>query len=458
MAILNVQINRSQIATGVGTVLSHIINLTAENNNVCYKRTTLFVIIKHYFIFACKTQKMKSQELIASVIDAQQSEIEKRPLGLTREIIDTVPSIENFATILTGIRRCGKSTLMLQILKKTTGKMLFLNFEDIRLSGFETSDFVRLNAEIEKRNVRILFFDEIQMADKWEIFIHQKLNEGYLVYISGSNASMLSRELGTHLTGRHLSMELYPFSYPEFLAFNNLENTVVSFDDYLQTGGMPDFVKHRNASILLNLLDDILYRDIAVRHNIRNVNGLRELTVYLLSNIGRPVSARRLTGLFGITATSTITEYFSHVSNSYLVDFVPQFDYSIKAQSRNPKKVYAIDPGIYNQAKTAFSDDSGRQLENAVFLHLRRRHRDIFFFSKQGECDFVVMEKGKAVACIQVCWQVDDMNMKREISGLKTALDYFGLQEGIIVTHDQSDLFEVDGTTIKVVPAREFMA
>lgn len=401
---------------------------------------------------------MKSQELIASVIDAQQSEIEKRPLGLTREIIDTVPSIENFATILTGIRRCGKSTLMLQILKKTTGKMLFLNFEDIRLSGFETSDFVRLNAEIEKRNVRILFFVEMQMADKWEIFIHQKLNEGYLVYISGSNASMLSRELGTHLTGRHLSMELYPFSYPEFLAFNNLENTVVSFDDYLQTGGMPDFVKHRSASILLNLLDDILYRDIAVRHNIRNVNGLRELTVYLLSNIGRPVSARRLTGLFGITATSTITEYFSHVSNSYLVDFVPQFDYSIKAQSRNPKKVYAIDPGIYNQAKTAFSDDSGRQLENAVFLHLRRRYQDIFFFNKQGECDFVVMEKGKAVACIQVCWQVDDMNMKREISGLKTALDYFGLQEGIIVTHDQSDIFEVDGTTIKVVPAREFMA
>ncbi|MFZ5431887.1 MAG: ATP-binding protein [Bacteroidota bacterium] len=401
---------------------------------------------------------MKSQELIASVIDAQQSEIEKRPLGLTREIIDTVPSIENFATILTGIRRCGKSTLMLQILKKTTGKMLFLNFEDIRLSGFETSDFVRLNAEIEKRNVRILFFVEIQMADKWEIFIHQKLNEGYLVYISGSNASMLSRELGTHLTGRHLSMELYPFSYPEFLAFNNLENTVVSFDDYLQTGGMPDFVKHRSASILLNLLDDILYRDIAVRHNIRNVNGLRELTVYLLSNIGRPVSARRLTGLFGITATSTITEYFSHVSNSYLVDFVPQFDYNTKAQSRNPKKVYAIDPGIYNQAKTAFSDDSGRQLENAVFLHLRRRYQDIFFFNKQGECDFVVMEKGKAVACIQVCWKVDDMNMKREISGLKTALDYFGLREGIIVTHDQSDLFEVDGTTIKVVPAREFMA
>lgn len=336
--------------------------------------------------------------------------------------------------------------------------MLFLNFEDIRLSGFETSDFVRLNAEIEKRNVRILFFVEIQMADKWEIFIHQKLNEGYLVYISGSNASMLSRELGTHLTGRHLSMELYPFSYPEFLAFNNLENTVVSFDDYLQTGGMPDFVKHRSASILLNLLDDILYRDIAVRHNIRNVNGLRELTVYLLSNIGRPVSARRLTGLFGITATSTITEYFSHVSNSYLVDFVPQFDYNTKAQSRNPKKVYAIDPGIYNQAKTAFSDDSGRQLENAVFLHLRRRYQDIFFFNKQGECDFVVMEKGKAVACIQVCWKVDDMNMKREISGLKTALDYFGLQEGIIVTHDQSDLFEVDGTTIKVVPAREFMA
>jgi len=400
---------------------------------------------------------MKSQSLIASVIDAQKNEIAKKPEGMLREIIDDVPVIENFASIITGIRRCGKSTLMLQTLKKTKEKVLFLNFEDIRLSGFETSDFTRLNTEIENRQAKILFFDEIQIIDKWEIFINQKLNEGYLIFITGSNASLLSKKLGTHLTGRHLSLELYPFSYNEFLAFNKLENSVQSFDDYLLTGGMPEFVKNRRAIILQQLVNDILYHDIAVRHNIKNVNGLREMTVFLVSNTGKPVTARRLTGLFGITATSTVTDYFSYLKDSYMVDFIPQFDFSVKAQSRNPKKVYATDLGIYHQIKTTFTEDYGRQLENAVFLHLRRKHQELFYFNKQGECDFVIMNKEKAIKCIQVCWQVDDMNMKREIYGLKSAIDFFGLKDGVVLTHDQTDLFEIEGISIKLIPARKYM-
>lgn len=400
---------------------------------------------------------MKSQSLIASVIDAQKNEIDKKPEGLLREIIDDVPVIENFTSIITGIRRCGKSTLMLQTLKKTKETVLFLNFEDIRLSGFETSDFTRLNTEIENRQVKILFFDEIQIVDKWEIFINQKLNEGYLVFITGSNASLLSKELGTHLTGRHLSLELYPFSYNEFLKFNKQENSVGSFDDYLRTGGMPEFVKNRKAIILQQLVDDILYRDIAVRYGIRNVTGLREMTVFLVSNSGKPVTARSLTGMFGITATSTVTDYFAYLKDSYLVDFISQFDFSVKAQSRNPKKVYATDLGIFHQIKTTFTEDNGRQLENAVFLHLRRKHRKIFYFNKQGECDFVVMEKEKVTKCIQVCWRVDEMNMQREIFGLKNALDFFGLKEGIIVTHDQADLFEFEGFSVKLIPAWKYM-
>ncbi len=400
---------------------------------------------------------MIPQSIIASVINAQKNEITKKPEGLIREVMDQVPVVENFASIITGIRRCGKSTLMLQTLKQIKEKVLFLNFEDIRLSGFETSDFTRLNTEIENREVKILFFDEIQIIDKWEIFINQKLNEGFLVFITGSNASLLSIELGTHLTGRHLSLELYPFSYNEFLAFNKPENSVKSFDDYLQTGGMPEFVKNRRANILTQLVDDILYRDIAVRHNIRNVNGLREMTVFLVSNIGKPVAARRLTGLFGITATSTVTDYFSYLKDSYLVDFVLQFDFSVKAQSRNPKKVYATDLGIYHQIKTTFTDDYGRQLENAVFLYLRRKHQEIFYFNKSGECDFVVTNKGRAIKCVQVCWHVDDMNMKREIHGLKSALDFFGLKEGVIVTYNQTDIFEIEGISIKLTPAWKYM-
>jgi len=400
---------------------------------------------------------MKTQEVIASVIDAQKEELDKTPEGLPREILDDVPVIENFASIITGIRRCGKSTLMLQILKKSKGKSLFLKFEDIRLSGFETSDFARLNSEIAGRDVSILFFDEIQIIDKWELFINQKINEGYQVFITGSNASLLSKELGTHLTGRYLSSELHPFSYTEFLAFNKLKNNVDSFNDYLQIGGMPEFVKNKRGIIIQHLIDDILYRDIAVRHNIRNVNALREMTVYLVSNIGKPVSARRLTGLFGITATTTVTDYFAHLRDSYVIEFVPQFDYSVKAQIRNPKKVYSIDLGIFHQIKATFTEDYGRQLENAVYLHLRRKHKEIFYFNKKGECDFVVMNKGKAVSCVQVCYRIDDLNMKRELYGLKSALDYFGMNEGVIITHNQSDLFEDEGVTIKLIPAWKFM-
>ncbi len=401
---------------------------------------------------------MRTQEVISSVIDAQKTDLDTMPLGLPREILKDVPVIENFCSIITGIRRCGKSTLMLQILKKSKVPSLFLKFEDIRLSGFETSDFSRLNSEIERRNVKFLFFDEIQIVDKWEIFINQKLNEGYHVFITGSNASLLSRELGTHLTGRHLSSELHPFSYTEFLAFQNLNNNINSLDDYLQTGGMPEYIKNNRGAILQHLVDDILYRDISVRYNIRNVNALREFTVYLFSNIAKPVSARRLTGLYGINSTSTVTDYLGYLKDSYLVNFVPQFDYSIKAQNRNPKKVYCIDLGIYHQIKTNFTEDHGRQLENAVYLHLSRKHKEIFYFKKNGECDFVVLSQGKAIHCIQVCYNIDDINMKRELDGLKSALDYFKLKEGLVVTYNQTDLFEYEGVTIKFIPAWKYLA
>jgi len=400
---------------------------------------------------------MISQDVIASVIDAQNSEIEKREEGLLREIIWNVPVIENFASIISGIRRCGKSTLMLQILRQRKEKALFLNFEDIRLSAFESSDFTRLNAEIEKREIKILFFDEIQNISNWEIFINQKLKENFLVFITGSNASLLSKELGTHLTGRHLSTELYPFSYEEFISFKRLNKNVESFNNYLLTGGMPEYVKNKRGAILQQLIDDILYRDIAVRHNIRHVNALRELTVFLVSNIGKQVSARRLTGLFGIAATTTIIDYFAYLRDSYVVDFVPRFDYSLKAQNRNPKKVYAIDLGVFHQIKNTFTEDVGRQLENAVYLHLRRKHKEIFYFNKNGECDFVVFNKGKALQCIQVCHKVNDMNMERELKGLKNAMEFFSMTEGVIVTHDQTDVFDIEGYAIELIPAWKFL-
>ena len=161
--------------------------------------------------------------------------------------------------------------------------------------------------------------------------------------------------------------------------------------------------------------------------------------------------------MFGITAAATIIDYFAYLQNSYVVDFVPLFDYSVKTQIRNPKKVYAIDPGIYHQIKATFTNDHGRQLENAVYLHLRRKYKEIFYFNKKGECDFVVMKNGRPQHCIQVCYYLNDMNMERELQGLKSALDFFKMKEGVIVTHDQTDLFESDGTIIRLIPAWKYV-
>jgi uncharacterized protein len=399
-----------------------------------------------------------SQEVIAVVVDSQYEIFKAKETGFEREILIDLPIVDAFAIIITGIRRCGKSTLLLQLLKKKYTDAFYLNFEDIRLAGFETADFTRLNAEVEKRGLKTLFFDEIQLIEAWERFVNQKLNEGYRVFITGSNASLLSKELGTHLTGRHLSTELFPFSYREFVLFKGFDFTQQSFDDYLKMGGFPEYLKSGVGTILRNLLDDILVRDIAVRYGIRDLNTLRLLTIFLITNIGKPISARSLANTFSVKSASTITEYFTFLQNACLIDFVSVFDYSLKKQIRNPRKVYITDLGIFDQVATKFTEELGRKLENAVFLHLRRKSNEIYYFKNEGECDFVVMDRGKYMQAIQVCYHIDDMNMQREMNGLLQTLKFFNSAEGTIVTHNQKDVFEKEGKIIRLVPAHEYLS
>lgn len=399
---------------------------------------------------------MIRQEEIGKIIDEQKISFLKKDEKLIRHRLAAVPIAKNFVTIITGIRRCGKSVLLLQLLERHYTDALYLNFEDIRLSGFEADDFVRLQREIVLRKFNVLFFDEIQIVKKWEIFIHQLLNEGYKVFITGSNASLLSREMGTHLTGRHLSMELFPFSYMEFIEFTHKTPGKASLLDYLKTGGMPEYIKTKLPLVLRSLIDDILVRDIVIRYGIREVNALKELVVYLFSNIGSPVSANKLTDLFGIKSTTTILEFFKYLKDAYLMEFTPQFSYSLKAQIRNPKKVYAMDTGFINVASLSLTEDNGRKFENMAYLHLRRQFKEIFFFKDKGECDFVAFENGQVKQLIQVCYKITDENFHREINGLTEAIRFFKQKKGFIVTLDQKDNFTKDGITIEMIPAFSF--
>jgi predicted AAA+ superfamily ATPase len=400
---------------------------------------------------------MIPQTVINQIVESQRENQLARPAGLMREALQELPGLSAFALIVSGVRRCGKSTLLFQLLKEKYPDALYLNFEDIRLYEFERKDFTRLDKVIASAGTKVLLFDEIQIVPGWERYVRQKLDEGYSLVITGSNASLLSKELGTKLTGRQITKELFPFSYHEFNQFKKLKPSVDSLKQYLYTGGFPEFVKQGVDEILNHVFEDILIRDIAVRYGIRDVKTLQRLALYLVSNVGNLITANRLKSMFEVGSANTITEYLSYLEDSYLFQLVPKFSYSLRKQMVNPRKVYAIDTGMITVNSGSFTDDDGHKLENLVYLHLRRKYREIYYYSEKRECDFVVFSKGKAVAAVQVCLVLDPDNIDREIAGLLAALEELKLKAGSIITLGQADRYEKNGRVIDVIPCHELL-
>lgn len=399
------------------------------------------------------------------ILDTVQTQKEKN-LAQTKNYIvrntDTskITPLPKFARIVTGIRRCGKSSLIQMILQNT--QSFYLNFEDTALYGFSSSDFLILDDALdaylkENKKCKYLCFDEIQSIKGWEVYVHQKLNEGFLVIITGSNASLLSKELGTRLTGRHLDFELFPFSFTEFCVFSNLKPTDKAFEKYLQKGGFPEFLKLGDGEILQRLFDDILVRDIAIRHSLKDIRTLRVLSLYLASNCGNLITGTKLSAQLGLKTNVTILEYLSYLEQSYLFFFVQKFDYSAKAQSINPKKVYSIDTGLINNVTLSTSKDLGRLLENAVFLELRRKTKNIWYYAEQSfECDFLYGKNIVPEKAIQVCFELTNENREREVKGLVETCKKFNNLEPLIVTFSQKDKISYGNMIVPVVPASEF--
>jgi predicted AAA+ superfamily ATPase len=335
--------------------------------------------------------------------------------------------------------------------------VLYLNFESPHLYEFSLSDFTRLDNIIAQKSPNTLFFDELQLVEGWEMYVRQKLDEGLQVIITGSNASMLSRELGTKLTGRHITQELFPFSYSEFLSFKALTPSAESLKTYMVTGGFPEFVKSGDEEQLATLFDDVIIRDIVTRHGIKDIKSLQRLASYLISNIGNRITATKLKQPLSIAATSTVLTWFSHLEHSYLVSFLPMFSYSTKAQLINPRKVYAIDLGLIDIVSNSMTEDAGRKLENLIFLHLRKKYNELYYFDEKGECDFVAMKHGAVSKLVQVCYELTPDNLKRELNGLLQAMRFFNLNTATIVTFANTDFIKKDGFEIDVIPAYKYL-
>lgn len=394
------------------------------------------------------------KETLRDIVWMQTQELKALPTGILRERLNDINLKDSFVTILSGVRRCGKSTLLRQLMKKTTCYYYF-NFEDPRSINFEVKDFNKLEQIFHEEfgNCRYYFFDEIQNIQNWERFVRKLHDTGRKVIITGSNASLLSRELGDRLTGRHLSYPIFPFSYNENLNLLNRERSADSFKEYIRTGGFPEFLKFGNEQILHQLLHDIITRDIITRYQIRDYKCLLEMAVFLLTHVGKEFSYTRLKNHFGLGSVNTVINYIGYLENSYLLFTVPKFSFSFTKQRASLKKVYSVDTGLAKANSASLTNDKGRLLENIVFLHLKKKYNEIFYFRNNFECDFIVKEQGKITKAVQVCYQLNDDNMKREITGLKEAMKATNAEEGFIVTFDQKD--QIEGITI--VPSWQFV-
>lgn len=351
--------------------------------------------------------------------------------------------------ILMGVRRCGKSIWQHYCRQRSVEKNYYVNFDDDRLVDFELADFQMLLEVLVELfgEEKTYFFDEIQNIPGWERFIRRLHDQGHKIYLTGSNAKMLSQELGTHLTGRYITVQIYPFSFREYCQFkgrfyDQQPLTTVNqgllnrdYQAYLKEGGFPEHIKQPRREYLQSLYEGIVYRDVVVRYRLPSDKAIRQLAFYLASNIGKEVTYNSLRKLLNIASSNTVADYCDYLERVYLCFFISKFSYSLKQQTHSPKKIYFIDPAMSDAVGVKFSSDQGRVLENVVFLELKRRFESIYFHKGDHECDFIVCEQGKVTLVIQVCLSMDSPDTReREIEGLIEAMQAYQCDSGLIIS------------------------
>ena len=411
---------------------------------------------------------MIQDHVLEQVIIDQRLGFEKRNTGTIRHIDFTAILQSQRIVVITGIRRSGKSTLLRQIAAHLD-KYHYINFDDERLFGFALGDFQKLMLHFHKIGPsKTLLIDEIQNVPNWERFLRRVFDEGYKIIVTGSNAKLLSSELATHLTGRHKRIELFPFSFNEYLEYSNVGYQVLSseitaqvlnsFDGYLQNGGFPEYAKNGDIEDLQNTYNDIIYKDLIVRFGIKNAKAFKTLAHFLYSNFTREISYNSLKSLTGISNANTIKDYIDYLEQSYLLFECYKYDFSLKQQTVYNKKIYAVDNGMRNAVSFRFSAELGQQLENLVYVELKRRYKDVYFYKTRDnyETDFIV--PGAPHSLLQVSYTLKNPETeKREHRTLIQAMNELDVDESLIVTYNEEEIIDVSGKRILVIPAYKWL-
>ncbi len=395
----------------------------------------------------------------------------KQEHGVTREINKKIEnelkSPLQKICVITGHRRVGKSTVLRQIAQNH--RFRYLDFSDERLVYLKPDqyDLILEVFSMDGSDFELILFDEVQNKPNWNMFLNRLIKMGYKVIITGSNSTLLSKEITTYLTGRHTDFTLYPFSFKEYLTYKKIDfkkayrfdikgKIKKEFSNFLINGGFPELVKSNTTAYISTYFEDIVYKDIAARWHVKNIPLLKEVLIYLIRNAGRTYTYNSIMNAIQQKIDiHTVKKYVFYGEQSFLLFSLEPFSHSPKKSLRSPKKIYIIDNAYIKYFVQPDKLNKGHLLENLVLIELLRRYGDDLNFYKAGrECDFIVKEHGsqRVTKAVQVTYELSRQNKDREIKGLLEAMDYFNLDEGLILTYDQEDEVEMQGKRITVKP------
>ncbi len=403
-------------------------------------------------------------------------------LGRARELTARADELLSFREVksITGLRRSGKSTLLYQFIDHLLGKggispqrILLVNFEDPVLSSRTLGEvFNEYQARINPETKPYIFLDEVHRCKDWVPFLRKAYDLRHLeqAFITDSSSKFVRAEYAGILTGREVNVYVPPLSFGEYLQWKGLDgagprtgqqsNRVRhALEQYLRWGGLPEVVlmdsDTKRKILLENYLADIVHRDVVERHGV-DYHKVRELVDFLASNPGALFSPRKYNRTSGLSL-ETLDRYLHYLSEVFLVELVPRFAHSLRAQQVAPKKVYLTDTGFFGGLGFRMTENLGHLYENAVFSQIRRSGREVYYWKGRGECDFVVKEGRRVAQAVQVCYRRDIGSEAREMRGLKEAMEELRIPEGMVVSAE-GDHFEVsDGKAVRFVALRDYL-
>ena len=375
--------------------------------------------------------------------------------------------------LITGPRRVGKSTHALLMLRDKN--FAYLNFDSQPLLDAWDANLVMRMLDDVYPNYEYLLLDEVQNLDAWDLWVSELFRKGKNLVITGSNAKMLSSEMATVLTGKYLQIEMFPFSMEEFFDWNKLDlhnlkseqqaEGKVLTDDYMRNGGYPEVVASRQLvrSYLDTLFDSIIWKDVAKRHNVRNITDLNNLAMYMISNFCNPLSANELSEELGFQSVNTTKKFMDYLHEPYLFYYMSRYNNKLKLMKKAPRKVYVVDNGFVTAKAFAVSENLGRLLENQVFVELVRRgyntDKSMFFYRSRNdkEVDFVLRKGAHIERLVQVCYDMSSPKTeKREVDSIVECAEELRCSNLTIVTHEEERILEKNGYTISVIPVSKF--